>query len=1051
MKKYIYITLICVFSISEFLGAATYNGNISVTTQAQLNLLNTLSSYSGITGNLIIGGVGSDINNLAPLSVLEHVGGNLTIRNTLCTTLNGLDKLSEVGGSLTISNNPSLTSLSDLSSITQIDNNISINNNALLTNYCSLSSIAATKLLSEISITGNKYNPTYAQLTSSLCTYRVYNGDLILSTVAQMQDFFNRGYMEVDGDLIIDDQVSGTFLNIDFLVNLTKITGDLHIIWHYALQDLDGLQNLKYVGGDVHIGDNALLTSLSGLESLETCGGMLQIHSNNKMVNFCAINNLAKTIPDTRIQIHSNPFNPSNANFVANDCSRPWYIGDVTLTTQNEVDVFGSKGYTYILGNLTIDDATGTSITRLNSLEDIDSVGGIIQVLRCRNLTSLDDIASIESMNGIALSYLNALTNLTGFNNLQELESGVTIVACPFLETINAFNQLRTSGSIIFNACQNLNQINGFSNLAEVNGYITFNNLYALTEISNFTALDKLQHLYFKQNENLSLIRFNDLDTITGTLEVTSNNSLIMLDDFDALRSIGIVYIGTNKQNEEKGNRWLKGYCDLSAAITKLPSTDLHIENNFYNPDSVTFTLGYCNQTAPRVVVEKNIVATERSLVQLDASASFDYQNDSLTYTWNVPLGIELSDIHSASPTFTAPIVDEDLAYYIQLLVDDGYFSAVDTVKVVVHPAEIPVANAGINRLTRETFTVTLDGSASFDPDDLELTYAWNSLDGIELSDTTIANPVFTVPLVEQDTQFYFELTVSNGFEMSKPDTVYFHVFNNTLPLAKCISDYSLREGSYITLKDSNSYDPEKADITYHWLLPDGIESTDTTLAELRIKTPTIHSDTNLVFQLFTYDGIDYSLPDTLVVSILNNQVPIANAGSNQEINEGEWVEFTAQLSSDVEGDSLSYQWNLPDGIESESTTDVILKFMAPSVSSNSTYTFSLVVSDGIDQSTPVFVELTVRNAEIVSQHNTSEANIQVWPNPASEHIVIHLNREYTLVQYELLTIGGKLIDSERLQNTSTIHRYLNATPGIYLVRIVAEGKILSTQKLVVQ
>jgi lysophospholipase L1-like esterase len=83
-----------------------------------------------------------------------------------------------------------------------------------------------------------------------------------------------------------------------------------------------------------------------------------------------------------------------------------------------------------------------------------------------------------------------------------------------------------------------------------------------------------------------------------------------------------------------------------------------------------------------------------------------------------------------------------------------------------------PVANAGNDQAVNVGDLVTLDGSASFDPDNNAITYLWKAPEGIALSANNVAQPTFTAPQVDEVTPYEFSLKVNDGKLDSEPSTV---------------------------------------------------------------------------------------------------------------------------------------------------------------------------------------------------------------------------------------------------------------------------------------
>ena len=184
--------------------------------------------------------------------------------------------------------------------------------------------------------------------------------------------------------------------------------------------------------------------------------------------------------------------------------------GDVTLSTQTEVNAFAC---TEVTGRLTIDSVGPDEITSLAGLGNLTSVGSLA-IISNPELTSLAGLESLTSVGGLRIWSNSALTSLTGLENLA---------------SVGEFLQISSNYM--------LSGLTGLDNLTSIDGNFSIQNLSSLRSLAGLDNLTSVGgFLDMRSNSALrSLAGLENLTSIGGYLGIESN---IMLRDVDALASI---------------------------------------------------------------------------------------------------------------------------------------------------------------------------------------------------------------------------------------------------------------------------------------------------------------------------------------------------------------------------------------------------------------------------------------------------------------------------------------------------------------------------------
>jgi len=158
--------------------------------------------------------------------------------------------------------------------------------------------------------------------------------------------------------------------------------------------------------------------------------------------------------------------------------------------------------------------------------------------------------------------------------------------------------------------------------------------------------------------------------------------------------------------------------------------------------------------------------------ITLDGTGSFDFNtDDAISYQWQQISGpnVVIMNPDTPEPNFAPPVED---IYIFELTVFDGSFHSMPDNVMIVVGNRAPFANAGDEQACEPRQELTLDGSASYDPDDEDtLSYSWSQISGpsVALLDPNTQTPRFTPNLIGE---YVFELIVNDGVDQSLSDTV---------------------------------------------------------------------------------------------------------------------------------------------------------------------------------------------------------------------------------------------------------------------------------------
>jgi hypothetical protein len=360
--------------------------------------------------------------------------------------------------------------------------------------------------------------------------------------------------------------------------------------------------------------------------------------------------------------------------------------------------------------------------------------------------------------------------------------------------------------------------------------------------------------------------------------------------------------------------------------------------------------------------------------VTLDASKSTFQAGQTATYRWtlnSVPTGsaAKLQIDNVLQPSFLA---DVSGTYVITLIINDGKVDSAPAIVTVTATAAnvAPTANAGITQNVTTGSTVTLDGSATNDPNRDLLTYSWQmasrpSGSTASLSKSTDVKPTF---VADKNGAYVISLQANDGKAFSELAYVTVNAATaNSAPVAVAGANQYVVQGTTVTLDGTASSDVNRDLLSYSWTIAAAPVGSTARLSSSTSAKPNLTPDLvgSYVVGLRVNDGtVDSDVSFVSITASNINLVPVASAGKSQNVNTGNTVTLDASASTDANNDLLTYSWAFVSRPNLSSTrlsdpTSARPSFLADQ---SGDYVLSLSVSDGKSNSSLAYTTVTASN-----------------------------------------------------------------------------------------
>ncbi len=414
----------------------------------------------------------------------------------------------------------------------------------------------------------------------------------------------------------------------------------------------------------------------------------------------------------------------------------------------------------------------------------------------------------------------------------------------------------------------------------------------------------------------------------------------------------------------------------------------------FSVPDTATVIVKNVN-TVPVADAGKDFNVLSGKPGQLNGSNSYDPDDESLSYTWTAPAGIQLDDAHIVSPVFTAPHVTSELSIFFTLTVSDGQLtSEVDTVRVTIMPIRAVLSISAL------------------------------------VNDTTIPYRQRHITLYYHNDKGRWE--ISNIMSYNENGETYYAVWEGEW--LATVDPVGSKAGFVTTFY---------GDVT-QWANANAINVAGGSQTHVVINCVPVSKDISGVGMI---DGQIFR--DTLTAGVSRNTIVRFDGRTGKNLVPAKGVSIFLYRSSDkallasalTDANGEFVFNNLPVG-------GYYLLVQLPGFDPNTPITVG--VTDENTEVSDVNFVINEADQSVTDVRNPEQISVRFYPNPAKDQLYIQIADKDVGAVMRIYDLTGHLVMTGNLENRTTQIDIRNLRNGTYLLRIDSRNKIV-TYKIIKQ